>query len=68
MLQAIWTKLKDEVDSLQEQLDEAKMSKEREADGSRKYKKEIASLQEQINDLKRQETETAHKYRLAVSS
>ena len=50
-------KLKDEIDSLEGQLDEAKTSKERELEGLRKTKKQVLLLQEQINDQKKREAE-----------
>uniref|UniRef100_A0A914C202 Myosin XVIIIA n=1 Tax=Acrobeloides nanus TaxID=290746 RepID=A0A914C202_9BILA len=64
-LESIVIKLKDEIDSLEGQLDEAKTSKERELEGLRKTKKQVLLLQEQINDQKKREAELFHKYKQA---
>ncbi|KAI1714577.1 unconventional myosin-XVIIIa [Ditylenchus destructor] len=64
-LESIVVKLREEVESLQEQFIEAKSVKDKELETSRRNKKETLLLQEQINELKKRETELAHKLKLS---
>uniref|UniRef100_A0A915E5W1 Uncharacterized protein n=1 Tax=Ditylenchus dipsaci TaxID=166011 RepID=A0A915E5W1_9BILA len=67
-LESIVVKLREEVESLQEQLQESRAVKDRELENTRKNRKETLLLQEQINELKKRETELIHKYKLEKSS
>lgn len=61
-------KLREEVECLQEQLIEAKSTKEKELESSRRSKKETLLLQEQLNELKKRETELSHKLKATVEN
>ncbi|VDL76832.1 unnamed protein product [Nippostrongylus brasiliensis] len=58
---SIVIKLRDEVDSLQEQINEASTSRDRESDVLRKARKENQQLQETIEELQKRDLDSAHK-------
>ncbi|WKY03227.1 hypothetical protein Q1695_004738 [Nippostrongylus brasiliensis] len=60
-LESIVIKLRDEVDSLQEQINEASTSRDKESDVLRKARKENQQLQETIEELQKRDLDSAHK-------
>ncbi|PIO69862.1 hypothetical protein TELCIR_08307 [Teladorsagia circumcincta] len=59
--QSIVIKLRDEVDSLQEQITEAGSSRDKENEALRKARKENQQLQETIEELQKRDLDSAHK-------
>ncbi|XGW27597.1 hypothetical protein V3C99_007865 [Haemonchus contortus] len=60
-LESIVIKLRDEVDSLQEQITEAGTSRDKESEALRKARKENQQLQETIEELQKRDLDSAHK-------
>ncbi|KAK5984979.1 Myosin-XVIIIa [Trichostrongylus colubriformis] len=60
-LESIVIKLRDEVDSLQEQITEAGTSRDKENEALRKARKENQQLQETIEELQKRDLDSAHK-------
>lgn len=58
--------MREEVESLQNQILESKAAKEREFENSRKFKREIQTLQEQISELKKREIDLQQRGKSAV--
>lgn len=58
--------MREEVESLQNQILESKATKEREFENSRKFKREIQTLQEQISELKKREIDLQQRGKSAV--
>ncbi|KJH40256.1 hypothetical protein DICVIV_13804 [Dictyocaulus viviparus] len=67
MFQSIVVKLRDEVDSLQQQLAEANCSRDKESDIYKKVRKEIMQLQEIIGMLEKRDLSATHEKRTLLA-
>ncbi|KAL6739531.1 hypothetical protein Aduo_012973 [Ancylostoma duodenale] len=67
-LESMVIKLRDEVDSLQEQVTEASASRDKESEVLRKARKENMQLQETIEELQKRDLDAVHKNKASVST
>lgn len=66
-LQALMVKANDEVESLRDQIQEIKSSREKDLNSNRKVRKDISTLQEQLEELHKREMDLIHKCKQTVS-